>query len=231
MGLIRFGAGGRGALGAVALLCLALSTVAYGQQQGDDRPSRPQFLEALGLLSTEPLRVDAESLGREVPLPFATKVPGSEQVRYRIKRDIEGALVGVDFAGAGNVFVESLVLTSATVNRDDESDRAFGMANLLVLRTFPGVVEAFPDARILGFGPVDLGNGIEAVQMVGTYTHERFGATVFRHVGLMPEGTDHVVVALANMSASRMPARNVDQLNDSFTGWLIRNIEFDPIAQ
>jgi len=201
------------------------ASVAFGSAAvaQDEALPRPKLLVATGLATTETF--EQTMIGdKESPVPFAVSIASSETVSARFKPEVEGALAAVEFAGPGNTFVESVVFTAATAEAEDPQDRAFALANLLVLRTFPSLIETFPDARILTFGRADVGNGLRAVQVIGTYTNGPHGPTVFRHVGMMLEGRPEVLIALINISDMRMPSRTPEHLDDTYSALALRSL-------
>lgn len=210
MGVIRW----------TVVLWVALTLPAISQSEAPI--SRPSFQHAMGLLRTEPFRIDAPGVSFEALLPM------TDEVQARINPEAEASLALVEFAGPGNTFLETVLFASAKVAAGTATERAFGLANLLVLRTFPRLKETFPDAQILGFSPLTVGD-TPAVQVVGTYTHDKLGPAVFRHVGLMPEGRDDVLLALISVSAVRMPARNAAELENTYSGWMLRQVTFDDL--
>lgn len=205
-------------MGLIRWICVWLMIAVPGMAQNVEPLSRPNFKHALGLLESEPLVVEG-------PIGFEALVPSTEDVTARIKRDVEGPLAVVEFAAPGNTFLETVVFTQATVDTGPPMSRAFGVANLLVLRTFGQLKETYPDARIIGFGSVMIGE-LDAVHAVGAYTHPQLGPTVFRHVGLLQADKRDVLLALINISAPRMPARNDAELEDTYSGWMLRNLTF-----
>lgn len=203
---------------------LVLPSLAMAQ---DERPGRPNLLAAVGLLEQAPFSVDEKSLGKPVSTPFSLILPSSQSVGVRTQTDVEGAILAVEFGTVAGAFVESAVFTAAQVSAGPDEQRLFAMANLLVLKSFPSLAENFPDARIAGFGPVDLGD-VPAVQLVGTYTGPNETPVVFRHVGFLPGDSDDVVVALVNIAATAMPVPNNEALDDTYTGWLLDSVRFGP---
>lgn len=215
---------------AAALAAVALAALPLPAQERSDPPSRPQFLAAMGLLKTGSFRVDTESVGKPVDLPFTLTLPGSDEVSARTTTDVEGAIVAVEFVGADGALIESVVFTPARVEPGPDLVRRFAMANLLVLQAFPRLSEAYDDARILGFAPVELGE-IPGVHLVGTFTGPGVGQLLFRHVGMLPhENGADVAIALVTLSPDRMPIRGDDDLENTFSGWMLRNIVFDQPA-
>ena len=215
----------RGAL-ALGLVLAAVQAVA---QEGE-RLSLPGFLAAMGLLETEEVRLP---LGGDAG-DLVFDLPSSDQVRARRNNEAPGEnVVAVyEFRGEDGRLVESLVLTRAEVDRGPREDRRFAMANLLVLRSFGALMEQQPGARLLGFAPVPEDGGapdaLDAVQAVGTRPGEDDAqGIVVRHVGLMSEDSDVVVVALVGIDTSRLPVRSNAELGQTYSGRVIASMRME----
>ncbi|MDT0681430.1 hypothetical protein RM543_01940 [Roseicyclus sp. F158] len=207
-------------LAALAVAATALPAVA----QQTERPPRPEFLSAMGLLETDRTEIRDAVSDLDVDQPFALEVPRAEGV---VVQDDPGParLFAVNFLTEDGVFIESLSITGAEIEAEDEDGRQFALANLLVLRSFPALRDVFPDAEILAFGPAEF-EGFDAVQMVGRFTEPQAGEILFRHVGLMkPDGTD-ALVAISNIRPAMMPVANDEQFADTYSGWTLGTLEF-----
>lgn len=195
-------------------------------QQMDPAP-RPGFLGAMGLLEQTPFPVTTESMGKPVARNFSIDLPSSSQVDYRTRTDAEGTLLAVEFVTSAGGFVESIIFTEAKLAQGELQDRMFATANILVLSAFPALQQSYPDARILGFGATSVA-GMPAVQLIGTHRGSPLGPVLFRLVGYLPPGSADTVVALASLSAVRMPAQGDAQLVDSYSGMTLESLKFAP---
>jgi hypothetical protein len=213
-------------------LALGLLAAAPGLAQESERLSRPGFLAAMGLLETAEVRLP---LGEDAGT-LVFDLPSSDQVRAVRNDDAPGEnVVAVyEFRVADGRLVESLVLTRARVAPGPAEERRFAMANLLVLRSFGALVEQQPGARLLGFGPVTAEGGapgaLDAVQAIGTRPDQGGGEAqriVVRHVGLMDERSDVVVVALVGIDSARLPVQNDAELGQTYTGLAIASMRME----
>lgn len=214
----------------IGLAALALSLAAGGAaaQQETDSVSRPTFLAAMGLLDSERVTVDEALVGKPVEAAFSVSLPTSQQIDVVAKTDMPGALFGVDFGTKAGIFAESIAFTPARIDFGPPEQRAFAMANLLVLRAFASLKDSWPDAQMLGFAPIEIG-GMPAVHLYGTFTGPSETQLVFRHVGFLPEDREETIVALATISPAIIPVTNNASLDDTFSGWTLDSLAFLPV--
>lgn len=210
---------------AIALGCVITSGAALAQQI--DPAPRPNFLAAMGLLEQTTLSITTEAMDQPVKRPFSIELPSSGQIEARTKAGADGSILAVEFVTPDGSFVESIIFTDAQVEVGDPQNRLFAMANLLVLKAFPAIGKAYSDARILGFGATKVA-GLPAVQLLGTHSASPLGPVLFRIVGFLSPDSADTVVALASLSAIRMPARGDQQLLDSFSGMTLESLKFLP---
>lgn len=217
-------------MGVRAVLCLALALGGpAAAQMAEDVVPRPSFLQLMGLMQTAPLEVSSEALGRPVPTPFAVTVPSAQDVVAEIQTGPSGPLATVEFRDSAGRLVESVVFTEATVEAGTPEARAFAMANLLVLRSFAQLAEQRPEAQMLAFSPVEIGD-VPAVQLVGTFLSDDGATIFFRHVGFLPEGRENVLVVLCNIAPHLISVRSPRELEDTYSGWMLKALEFLPEA-
>jgi hypothetical protein len=149
-----------------------------------------------------------------------------------VRRQTEGAgpdlLAAWDFLTEGDRLVESLIVTTGTVEPAPRETRLFTMANLLVLRSFPQIAEQFGSARLLAFGPVSREDGLDAVQMIGQFDPEPGRRIVFRHVGLMEDGREDVLIAIVNVDAGVLTVRNDAELLDTYASRALASLRLLP---
>ena len=210
----------------LAALCLALALATPAAAQEEEGPSRPALLAAVGLLQTESVTVEPET-----GPAFTLELPSSEQVRP-VRREREGVgpdvLAAWDFVTGEDRLVESLIVTTGTVEPAPRETRLFTMANLLVLRSFPQIAAQFDSARLLAFGPVARDDGLAAVQMVGQFDPEPGRRIVFRHVGLMEEGRAAVLIAIINVDAGVLNVRSDAELLDTYASRALASLRLLP---
>ena len=211
---------------AALCLALALALAAPAAAQDQDGPSRPALLAAVGLLQTETVTVTPE----EGPA-FTLELPSSEQVRP-VRREMEEAgpdlLAAWDFVTGDDRLVESLIVTTGTVESAPRETRLFTMANLLVLRSFPQLASQYQSARLLAFGPVARDDALDAVQMIGQFDPEPGRRIVFRHVGLMEAGREDVLIAIVNVNAGVLNVRNDAELLDTYASRALASLRLLP---
>ncbi|MEM0934725.1 MAG: hypothetical protein AAF646_04595 [Pseudomonadota bacterium] len=206
----------------LAVLLVALPCAAWAQ--ADNGPSRPSFLQAMGLLDVQ--NVDIARDGA----PFASlSLPQGEGVRA-VARDLGDAagevIAAWDFVTEDGRFIESITLTTAMLERGEPETRRFALANMLVLRSFPQLLNQFPEARLLAFGPMPNVNELDMVQMIGTFeTPEDRRAIVFRHIGVLRSDSDEVLIAIVNVDTTRLPIRATEDLNDTFAGVALNTLK------
>ncbi len=203
------------------LVALLLATPALAQEE--DAPSRPIFLQAMGLLQAQTVEIN-----RDDALFASLTLYQGGGIRP-VPRDISnlgGDVVAAwDFVNEDGRFVESLTLTTATVDLAEAETRRFALANLLVLRSFPQLANQFPEARLLAFGPASSENDLDIIQMVGSFTTpEDSRSIVFRHIGAMHPDRAEIVIAIINIDADVLPVRSDEDLIDTFAGQSFRTI-------
>lgn len=210
----------------LASLCLALALAAPAAAQEEDGPSRPALLAAVGLLQTE-----TETVAPEDGPAFTLDLPSSDQVSVARKETAEAGpdlLAAWDFVTEDGRLVESLVITTGSVEPAPREARLFAMANLLVLRSFPQLATQFDSARLLAFGPVAREDALEAVQMVGQFDLEPGRRIVFRHVGLMQGEREDVLIAIINVDAGVLNVRNDAELLDTYASRALASLRLLP---
>jgi hypothetical protein len=211
---------------AVALaLLVALAPAARAQQA--DGPSRPGFLAAMGLLQTR-----EETVRHSVAPDFTITLPGSDDVTARAAAEAPASddFVAAWEFGSESGAVETLTVTLARVARAPREQRRFSMANLLVLRSYAELSRSVPSARLLGFGPLERPDGLNAVEAFGTFETEGGRQFVFRHVGLMAPEREEALVVLVAIDAGRMPVRTDEELRDTFAGHALSSLRLLPDA-
>lgn len=194
--------------------------------QEAEPPSRPLFLQAMGLLEAQAIDINRDG----TPFVSLTLFQG-DGVRP-VARDTSAAggdiVASWDFVTEDGRFVESLTLTTASVDIAPSETRRFALANMLVLRSFPQIARQFSEARLLAFGPMENDNGLDVVQMVGSFSPSDSDRDIlFRHVGTMHPERAEIVVAIINVDTDVLPVRSDTDVVDTFAGQSFRTLTFD----
>jgi hypothetical protein len=217
MALIRI------ALAALLLALPALALPALAQDQ--DRPSRPSFLQGMGLLEFQ--QIDIARNGAPY-ISLALPLGGGVQAYPRdTDANADNVIAAWDFATEDGRFVESLTLATAEIELADPELRRFALANMLMLRSLPQLTAQFPGARVLGFGPVAYEGGLDMVQMVGTFAvPDSDRGILFRHIGVLRPDETRVLVAIINIDTGAFPMRSDADVADTFAGRALATLRF-----
>ncbi|MEO1680804.1 MAG: hypothetical protein AAFU80_21875 [Pseudomonadota bacterium] len=207
---------------AVVALVLSLGLSQPASAQDSLEPlSRPNLMTAMGLVEIESVEVSTDAGGAPLPFTLSLDLPTADGLRI-VPQDVpedEGTvLAGFDFVTEDGVLAETLLLTRAQVEIADPEARKFAMANLLVLRAFPALRESYPDARMIGFGPIERDDDLVAVQMVGSFTTGESAQIVFRQIGLMDDGSEDVIIAIIYVNTALLPVRNPADIANTYGG-------------
>ena len=219
MALIRI------ALAALLLATAALALPALAQEQDQDRPSRPSFLQGMGLLEFQ--QIDIARNGAPY-ISLALPLGGGVQAYPRDTGATgDNVIAAWDFATEDGLFVESLTLATADIELGDPELRRFALANMLMLRSLPQLTAQFPGARVLGFGPVAHEGGLDMVQMVGTFAvPDSDRGILFRHIGVLRPDETRVLVAIINIDTGAFPMRSDADVADTFAGRALATLRF-----
>jgi len=210
---------------ALAALLLATPALAQAPSQAEDRPSRPSFLQGMGLLEFQQIDIARDG----APYISLALPQGGGVQAYPRDTDAtpDNVIAAWDFATEDGRFVESLTLATAEIELADPELRRFALANMLMLRSLPQLTVQFPGARVLGFGPVAHDGGLDMVQMVGTFAvPDSDRGILFRHIGVLRPDTTRVLVAIVNVDTSALPMRTDTDVADTFAGRALATLRF-----
>lgn len=222
------------------LSALLLASVNPASAQSVQAPFNP--LTDTGYLPSAPLSLGYEfvvEFGVAIPAPLTLMVPRNDalDIRYFAATDT-GVLLQIRFleaaaSEADAVFLEDFQLTTATISMQPDAEdpvlaRMQTAGRLLEQEAFPAFTSGDETARIIEINAVSLGNASDAVEMIATFVHPRYGFNaLLRAVIVLHPDQEEAYLAVATIDADRVPVVDLATMEASLTGRILSSWHYD----
>jgi len=220
----------RSATKLVLVLVLVGSSAEVVPAQDASVTAKFSLFSVEGLVTGKTIAIDAsygEKHGVPIPAPFTFLVPDREGVTplYNTPTQPNSMLVKVNFATEERQLIENLQFVTMSLPMADHKARFTNLARLLANNVYNSAVKTYPENKFLGARETKIGN-YDAVEVIGKYVDPNLGLVYLRIVGIPnPDGAESIFT-VANIVASRVEIKHVDDLARTLSGTALRYFEY-----